>query len=104
MTYEAAAKKTPKECRALKMHGKGNPLLAVQLINIGFIYDDSKHRPEGARTIASMRRLQGISKTAKYPALSISLPKSEEDHESDNYVITKNEAKKIFGMSETDYD
>lgn len=103
MTYEAAAKKTPKECRALKMHGEGNPLLAVQLINIGFIYDDSKS-PEDASTIASMRRLDGISKTAKYPALSISLPKSEEDHESDNYVITKNEAKNIFGMSETDYD
>lgn len=94
---------TGKKCRELKAKEGGNPLLAIQLIDIGFIYDDSKETMD-AFTIDEMKRLQEISNGCLYPAYSISLPPSNEEHEDDNYILTTNAAKNYFGELESDND
>ena len=109
MTDEEAIKKitakelTGKKCRELKAKEGGNPLLAIQLIDIGFIYDDPKKTPD-TYAMAEMKRLQELSKGCLYPAYSISLPPSKEEHESDNYIMNINSAKNYFGELESDND
>ena len=53
---------------------------------------------------AKMKRLQEISNGCLYPAYSISLPPSSEEHEDDNYILTTNAAKNYFGELESDND
>jgi hypothetical protein len=108
MTSEEVAEKfrakelSGKKCRELKSKNGGNPLLVIQMINIGFKYGDPNvDLDEDAES--EMRRLEKIA-NSPYPTYSISLPPSREGHEGDDYIMTLNDAKNYFGELESDND
>ena len=107
MTHVGDVKKREKtdlsgrQCRELKGKNGGNPLLVIQMIDIGFKYDDPKKIPSEADS-EEMKRLEKMTNGSLYPTYSISLPPSSQDYEHDNYVMNINDAKNYFGDLEND--
>ena len=89
-----------RQCRELKGKNGGNPLLVIQMIDIGFKYDGNKIPSEADSE--EMKRLEKMTNGSLYPTYSVSLPPSSQDYERDNYVMNINDAKNYFGDLESD--
>ena len=89
-----------RQCRELKGKNGGNPLLVIQMIDIGFKYDGNKIPSEADSE--EMKRLEKMTNGSLYPTYSVSLPPSSQDYERDNYVMNINDARNYFGDLESD--